>query len=431
MLAVVFLIATLPFAFADVYINVMAVNGTQDIKTTTVKFDLPGDLSSGDILDTGGLSLDYNVNDANYYVHGKVTLAPKESKTFRIRVQDIWRLSPQQIDDIKKEIDQGYEEIGKVKDPKKGELLKEHLLHKLDFIVQEESTATADTVEKRMDAFRAYSNELKRIEDSALDVNYWRSDPSNIKDDKIIHFNIEVENPFDVPKPYKHKHYLPSEIRPEDLVEFDGFEVRFDQDKKQVFLYKEDNLQPKEKKIYTIGIRDIWFIPQKDIDYLRNRSNYAYEILKESKYGSMAKTLFGQISSSLKDIENSQAQKRDSILEHISVFRDNQKTYNNAKINVEDLEKLLSILREDLEKSKVKNVLEKIRSLKGVGEISKAIFDKTKPAEGAAWNFIGLVLIFVAFITIINFVIWFIRSKKTQAPGESDNQQTPGEKKTQ
>src|SRR5437868_14535340 len=84
--------------FADVYINVMAVNGTENVKDTAVKYNLPGDLSAQDILDTNGLELDYNVNDANYYVHGKITLQPKDSKTFRVKVRDVWKLSPQKVD---------------------------------------------------------------------------------------------------------------------------------------------------------------------------------------------------------------------------------------------------------------------------------------------------------------------------------------------
>jgi hypothetical protein len=426
----VFLIAMAPCALADVYINVMAVNGTDTAKDTSVKYNLPGDLSSQDILDTNGLELDYNVNDANYYVHGKVSLQPKESKTFRIKVRDVWKLSPEQVDSIKNQIEQGYDQIGKLKDPQQGEQLKEHLLQKLNFV--QEQSSKADTVEKRIDSFRTYSKELQRIENNALAVDYWRSDPSEVKKDKIIRFNIEVENPFDVAKPYKNKHYLPAEIKPEDLVEFEGFEVRFDQDKKQAFLFKEEELQPKEKKKYTIGIRDIWFIPQKDIDYLRSRADYAYDFLKNSKFASGSKILFERANELLKNLEDSQAQKRDNILDHISAFRDNQRTYSSAKTDVESLEKLLSVYREDLDKSKVENVLKKMKSLKGVADISQAVFNKA-PTEGVTWKFIGWVLIFVGLITGANFIIWFIRSKEKKERlknSGNENDQASNEKKT-
>ena len=68
------------------------------------------------------------------------------------------------------------------------------------------------------------------------------------------------------------------------------------------------------------------------------------------------------------------------------------------------------IFREDLEKSKVENILQKVGSLKGVADISKAVFNK-KFEMSTTWSFIGWVLIFVAFLTLINFVVWIIRSK--------------------
>lgn len=418
-----------PISLADVYINVMAVNGAETVKDTSVKYNLPGDLASQDILETNGLDLDYNVNDANYYVHGKVILQPKESKTFRIRVRDIWKISPTQVKDIQNQIEQGYEQVGKLKDAQQGQLLKDQLLSKLNFI--QDQSAKTDTVERRIDTYRAYSKELQRIENSALAVDYWRSDPSEVKRNKIIRFNIEVENPLDVLKPFKNKHYLPSEIKPEDLVEFEGFEVRFDQEKKQAFLFREEELQPKEKKKYSIGIRDIWFIAQRDIDYLRNRSNLAYGVLQTSKFGESAKILFDHIVDLLKNLETSQAQKRDNILDHISAFRDNQKTYDTVKTYVESLEKLLAVYREDLQKSKVQNVLEKLRSLKGISDISKAIFN-TPPTESATWKFISWVLIFVVFLTTINFIVWFMRSKdkvkvdQEKNRSEIDNKSTAG-----
>lgn len=430
LMAAIFSMAMASLALADVYINVMAVNGTDQVKETSVKYNLPGELTASDILDTNGLDLAYDVNDGNYYVQGKVTLQPKETKTFRIRIRDVWKLSPEQVDNIKNEINQGYDQIGKAKDPQQAQLLKDELLQRLNFV--EDQSSKADSVEKRIDAFRAYSKELKRIENNALAVDYWRSDPSEVKQDKIVHFNIEVENPLDKPSTYKHKYYLPSEIKPEDLVEFDGFEVRYDQAKKQAFLFKEEELQPKEKKKYTIGIKDVWFIPQKDIEYLNQRTEYAYDFLKDSKYASSAKTLYDDIKRLLKSIDDSQAQKKENIEEHISAFRDNTDSLEKARKDVENLEKLLFIYREDLEKSKVENVLQKVRSLKGLAQLSKAVFNKP-PSESGTWTFIGWVLIFVGLLTGASFLVWFVRSKDSRISGSQspkEGEKNSGEKKT-
>src|ERR1700689_1447052 len=99
------------WAHADIYINVVAVNGASDPKTSSIHFNLPGELTAEDILDTNGLQLDYSVDDADYFVSGDVTLKPKESKTFRIHVKDKWMVTPEEVADLKKQIDQGYETL--------------------------------------------------------------------------------------------------------------------------------------------------------------------------------------------------------------------------------------------------------------------------------------------------------------------------------
>ncbi len=116
---------------------------------------------------------------------------------------------------------------------------------------------------------------MKRIQNDALNVDYWRSDPADIQPPKLIHLTIEVNNPTKVLKHFKHKDYLPAEVKPEDVVEAEDFEVRFDQIKQLAFLFKEEDLAPGQDKKYSIGILDIWSIDQKNIDYLRSRAQYA------------------------------------------------------------------------------------------------------------------------------------------------------------
>ncbi len=418
----------MPLVFADIYINVMAVNGAPERKETVVKQNLPGDLKAQDIVDTNGLQLDYNVNDANYYVHTTLTLDPKESKTFRVQVKDIWKITPPQIEAIKASINKGYEQIGKPHDAQKAELLQGQLIRKLDFIAAQ--STKADSVERRIDAYRTYRKELERLEERALAVDYWRSEPGELKE-KIIRFKIEVENPVASPtKMVKQKHYLPSEIKPRDLIETEGFEVRFDEQKQQPFLFKEEEIPQGEKRSYSIGIRDIWLVPQKDIDYLKGRAGYAYEFLKGSKYDESAKTLFDHANLLLADIVSSQALTLE-IKEHISAYRFNLDTFQNARQDVENLEKLLSIYREDLEKSKVENVLQKIRSLNGVAGVAKQMFEK-KPTPSNTWNYIGWIVMFIAALTVVYFVVLMLRRGKAspkEGTAAPEQKQQPQEKK--
>ncbi|MBF0505018.1 MAG: hypothetical protein HQL14_07950 [Candidatus Omnitrophica bacterium] len=417
---IIFSFGLMPWARGDIYINVMAVNGADASKNSTVKFDLPGELAAADILDTNGLQLDYSVDDADYYVHGDVALKPKETKTFRIHIKDKWLVTPDQVGLIKKQIEEGYSTLGKVHDAQKAEILKTRLMTKIDYIVNLQS-ANVDSIEKRIDGYRTYTKEIKRIQNDALSVDYWRSDPGQTQQPKIIHLTIEVENPAQVVKHFKHKDYLPQEVKIEDVIEDQGFDVRFDMAKQLPFLFKEEDLSPGQKKRYSVGILDIWTIKQIKIDYLRSRAKYVFDYLKDSKYEESTKFLMDRISGYLKDIETSQAVEH-PILEHISAYRINQKTYEYAQKDVETLEKLLAVFREDLEKSKVENVLQKVQALKSVSDVSKVMYNKKFEAS-TAWSFIGWVLLFVGFLTLVNFVIWLVRSKDKKIKSEPPPQQ--------
>ena len=78
--------------------------------------------------------------------------------------------------------------------------------------------------------------------------------------------------------------------------------------------------------------------------------------------------------------------------------------------DVETLEKLLSVFREDLEKSKVENVLTKMKSLKSLADVSKVMFKK-KFETSTAWSYIIWILLFVGLLTLVNFGMWMMRSK--------------------
>jgi hypothetical protein len=418
---IIFFLGAMSWAHGDIYINVMAVNGADAPKNSTVKFDLPGELTVDDILDTNGLQLDYSVDDAAYYVHGDVTLKPKESKTFRIHIKDRWQVTPDQTADLKKQIDKGYETLGRVHDAQKADILKTRLSTKLDYIVNLQN-ANADSVQKRIDAYRIYTKEIKRIQNDALSVDYWRSDPGVEEKRKIIRLNIEVENPTKAVKHFKHKNYLPQEVSPEDVVEDEGFEVRFDTEKQLSFLFKEEDLNPAEKKKYAVGILDIWSVSQRSIDYLRSRASGAYAFLKDTRFADSAKFLTDRISGYLNAIEASQSQQR-PILEHISAYRDNKKNYDYAQKDVETLEKLLAVSKEDLEKSKVENILQRMQSLRSIADVSKVMSSK-KFTSSTAWAFIGWVLLFVGLLTIVNFVIWALRSKDKKIKDEPPEQKS-------
>lgn len=419
---------------ADLNVNILAVNGTDVPKEKEIRYKLPKELGADDIVDAAGLNLDYDVNQGAYIVSGKVNLGPKESKTFKVRIHDVWKVEDQDIKDIKNQIDESIKRIQNTEYTTIGETRRQNLVQRLDYIMEEQNKY-ADDVETRIDRYRVYAKELEQIRKDALSVSYWRTKPPQAVDSRLLKYVIELENP-QKEKTLKttNKHYLPDEVKPEHIVDNQGFNIHFDPDKGQSYLQKEEELKPGEKKKYEVTIMDVWSIPQTDIDNLKERSRKAFKLLENSEYKDSASYLIDNIKVNLTKVEESQAQERD-IKGHISAFKTNEKFYDSAKEDVQALEDLLNALRENLERSKVKNVLQRIKTVKGVGDIAEAIFG-TKPSINTAWKIIMGVVIFVGLLTFAHFMIWSKRSKdaklknlKEEANKEEPKKEEPAAKK--
>ena len=412
---------------AELYINVLAVNGTDEAKDKDIKQILPQELKAEDILDVGGLGLDYDVNTGVYYVHGKVTLGPKETKTYKVRIKDLWQVNPADVEDIKKQIDSSFERLKDTEYFERGQKKKEGLNKRLDYIVAQLNGT--DNIEKRVDVYRTYTEELKSIRNNAVNVKYWRASAEQEEGTGVVSFVVKIENPSsEKAQKVSPKHYLPAEVKPEHIVDLQGFDIRFDQEKKQSYLIKEEDLGPGESKEYKIGIRDIWSIPQNKIDDLKERARAAYKLLENSKYADSASYLVKNIKEKLDSVEASQKIER-TIEEHISAFRANTQSFNLAKKDVETLEDLVQIMREELERSRLKNVLQKIKSLQSIADIAQNLFKKA--AKTIAFKVILGIIAFVGIFTIINFAVWGVRSKNAKLEERKKEQEEGKEKEGQ
>lgn len=412
------------YVLADVVINVLAVNGSDKAVEKDIEFSLPGEIKPEDVTDPAGLVVDYSVNDVGYFLHGKVLLQGKETKTLRVKVKDIWQITNEQVNAIKEDIEQGYKEMGSERSKENGDLLKTRLFLNLDRILQEQASAT-NSIDNRIDTYRNYIQTLESIKSKAHLIDFWRTDANEIESNKTITLKVETENKAEKSKKVKERYFLPTEVLPEYVVDRKGYEVRFDQKKNQPFLFKEEDFAAKEKRSVSFSIKDVWNIPSKEMEYIRERAKHIEDALKRSKLTMTATALYNNITNYLDLISALQAIQQPDIQQHIGAFRVNKERFSKAKVDLDSLEKLLSRHRAELEKSKIKNIMQKMQTMKSLARVSQAIFDK-KPTVNAAWKIIGSVMLFLGLFTIIHFVTWIFRSskeKKQEALKQKENDQ--------
>ncbi len=411
-------VTTPVLAAGNITINLVAANAsTTETRKVPVVYYLPRELDTEDVINTGGLDLDYDIDKSSYYLNGSVELAPKESKTIKIEVKDVWRVELEEVDTLKKQIEDNLNTLKKTQYYESGQTLRDRMFEKLDYILQQQQNYSQD-VERRIEEYRAYVNDINTIRKNSFSADYFKTSSSMASEGKTVKFIIEVKNPSDkAAKTVKQQHFLPKEVRSEHVVEAQGFEVRFDEKKQQSYLSKEEELKPGETKRYEIVLKDIWNIAPENVDTLRNRAQAAFEGVKGSEYEESAQYLLDLIVNNLDKIEVAQSQKMD-MKRYIGAYRSHTKLFNDSEENVIKLEMMLASVKakklEELESSKVKNILSKMQALRGIMAISQAVFGK-KPTVTNTWKVIWGILIFVAFFTAIHFFTWW---RKSQVMGE-------------
>ena len=134
LLTIFILVSFVSVSRAEVIINLLAVNPKDQRLEKSIDFSLPGEIKPEDVLDAAGLQIDYNVKDAGYFLHGMITLQSKETKTLRIKVRDVWRITGDQVIELRDEIDRGYKEMGGERSTENAAKLRQRLIDKLNYI---------------------------------------------------------------------------------------------------------------------------------------------------------------------------------------------------------------------------------------------------------------------------------------------------------
>lgn len=212
-----------------------------------------------------------------------------------------------------------------------------------------------------------------------------------------VRFRIVALNPSSVKtQSVPLKVYLPVEIKPQDVIDSGGLNLEYDSDKSLYYVYKDGViLKPRQTKIFEVEVKDVWIIPQRELDNVLERVKLLSEVFKDTAYYvrmqnivQNAETLIGEIAKTQKDESLSRSQ-------HIGIYRTNSRSLDKIKKEIAEMEQLLE--------SKT-------------GPLTPDIFDKSKfktrtPTKTATWLIIFAVIMFLGLLSIVFFFTWYQQSK--------------------
>jgi len=198
------------------------------------------------------------------------------------------------------------------------------------------------------------------------------------------------------------KAYLPSEVKPEDVIEIGDLELDYDINEGLYYVYKVVELAPGESVVREIRLRDIWIISQSELESFSEKARELVESLKKSAYFKTAVSLSEDINDKQEGIIKTQLNATNALPQtRIGVYRANMKKLEAIKANVAELEKLFF-------EHKISDV---------TGSAGKISVEKS-------WTVILSVIASLGILSLVFFIIWHKQAgilKTRKRDGSPDN----------
>ena len=155
---------------------------------------------------------------------------------------------------------------------------------------------------------------------------------------KILAANPSKEQSQKVPV----KVYLPKETKPEDVIDRADLDIAYDTQQGSYFAFGDYELKPGETLERSIEIRDIWTIPDAEIETLRNEVKKIALMLKNTEFAERISFLSNSIDSKLNQISENQRNTPPNPERHISDYRDNLRVLESVKTDMALARSLMS-----------------------------------------------------------------------------------------
>lgn len=412
-----------------VNLKILAINPSESKELDTeIVHLLPPEIMPDNIVDKAGLEVRYDQEQKAYYLSGQVKLAPKETRTIIVQVQDVWKITPEKMEEIRAEITRKFEALKGTKFEATGEILYQKSLATLDQIQAEQDKTTG--IRKRIEVYRAHIKQIEEIREDALTVGGIRRLEKSGEEIRTAKFRITAENPGGDSRTMTIRADLPKEITADDIVDRQGFSVLFDQNKNRFVLEKQDEFGPNETKNFDIVIRDIWYITQSELDYVRDQASSMAELFTKSDYSEYAAAIHGEIDKMLDQIQALQEEVglSSAIQDRIRAFILNKQKMAVVKQRIRELQDLLLELPMKVEADDpfMKRVSQGIREFQKVDELYKLLTMGFEPDLSTTWWIILIIIGFVMMVSTVFYLTWLGKLKQYQYDKQAEEARRKG-----
>ena len=158
-----------PLAWAaPVKMRIVIVNpSTTKTQEKEIKSYLPKEITLKDIRDNGGLSVEFDDAQSQLFVYKKVELAPGETKSFELLLDDVWMIPDEKVGDLRKRTDGIMEKLKDTAYFSQAELIAKTVYGRLDEITRTQADANVS----RQQHIAYFRDNLKSIQSIIEDLD--------------------------------------------------------------------------------------------------------------------------------------------------------------------------------------------------------------------------------------------------------------------
>ncbi len=138
---------------------------------------------------------------------------------------------------------------------------------------------------------------------------------------------------------------LPMGVAPEDVLELDGMELRYDVAGDRYYVYRAVDLAPKERVDFRVAMRDVWIVPDDEIALLSEQTQRLGTQLEDTEFGAlgaeMAQAIAGELLTVSQDQQRFAISGGALVADHIRVYFANRAVLDDVRNRIGHLENLV------------------------------------------------------------------------------------------
>ncbi len=392
-------------------IVIQAANKASVKRSVPIRSSLPAKITPDDVLDKAGLDIGYDVKSDTYYVEGSLEMAPGEIRRFDVVVRDIWLFDVDEVESYRKRSNdlssmlsgtkfssESDEEQGNVKTLIAGMIERQ----KKNGITTVDPINHIQAYETNLKSLQKVKHSIGKMENLAMaaglnpgesligdDINQSipRHDAHAPTEYGEAVMRITVHNP-SASRSIKPdiRRDLPPELSVDDVLESGGLEVRYDSKEKLAYLFKYNlEMQPMETITYVVRIRDKWNINGDRMQFLQDKAN---DLLQDSSGRNNIEAVINTLNGAVEDLGEIMKTSGPTELNPAYIA-----FYRRQSDKLDDVEHILN---------RVDSSLKPLHT--NLGHSMPA------PDKKTTWLIIYVILGFLAVMSLLFFLKWYVRS---------------------